>query len=209
MKKTGRSRPAGWRYKADIMTACSCDWGCPCNFNAPPTQGFCEGGWALRIQNGHCGDVSLDGLGFAFIAKWPQAIHHGGGTAKIWITSKATTEQRHRLDQIVRGKLGGKPWPIFAATIDTWLDTSFVTLDWELDGARSHYQFGEELRLTMEPMRNPVTGREASARVVLPEGLTCQELNMTASETFSVFATGLKFAWPKKMAWYGSTEHRS
>ena len=191
------------------MCACSCDWGCPCNFNAPPTQGFCEGGWALRIKNGKSGDVSLDGLGFAFMAKWPHAIHHGGGIAKIWIASQATREQRHVLDQIVRGKLGGKPWSIFAATIDTWLDTSFVPLEWALDGARSHYTFGEELRLTMEPMRNPVSDKETSAQIVLPEGLTCHELNMTSSEAFSAFVPGLKFAWPRKMAWYGSTEHGS
>jgi hypothetical protein len=45
--------------------------------------------------------------------------------------------------------------------------------------------------------------------IILPDGLTCKELNMTASQTFSVFVPGLKYAWPGKMAWFGSTEHGS
>ena len=209
MKKTNASHLIKWNYKADIMTACSCDWGCPCNFNAPPTQGFCDGGWALKISKGNSGDVQLDELGFALMAKWPKAIHEGGGTARIWIDSKAIKEQRHMLDQIVKGKLGGKPWPIFAPTIDTWLETSFAAFEWQFDGVRSHYKFGDQIRLTMESMRNPVTGADVSAKIVLPDGITCHELNMTSSEVFSVFAPGLKYSWPGKMAWYGSVEHGS
>jgi len=207
MKNTDAAVP--WSYKAEILTACSCDWGCPCNFNAPPTRGFCEGGWALKITSGRCGTVSLDGLGFALLARWPRAIHEGGGTGKVWIDARATGDQRQALDRIVKGQMAGKPWPIFAPTIDTWLDTSFVPLEWQFDGARSRYKFGEELRLTMASMRNPVTGMDVAAKIVLPDGLTCKELNMTASETFSVFAPGLKYAWPGKMAWFGSTEHSS
>src|SRR5579859_2195531 len=154
-----------WSYTADMMTACSCDWGCPCNFNAPPTRGFCD--------------------------------------------ARATADQRQALDRIVKGQLGGRPWPIFAPTIETWHETSFVPVEWQLDGARSRYKFGDLARLTMAPMRNPVSGVEVPAKIVLPDGLTCKELNMTTSETFSVFSPGLKYAWPGKMAWYGSTEHGS
>ena len=207
MSPAERSSSRTWWYHADIMCACSCDWGCPCNFNAPPTRGFCEGGWALKIHKGRCGEISLDGVGFAMMVKWPRAIHEGGGTARIWIDANATTEQRQALDEIVRGKHGGQPWVIFAPTVDHWLDTAFVPMEWELNRSRSRVKFGEELRLTMEPMRNPVTGKETSAKIVLPDGLTCKELNMTASETFSVFAPGLKYAWPGKMSWYGATEH--
>ena len=28
---------AQWSFEADYFTACNCDWGCPCNFNARPT----------------------------------------------------------------------------------------------------------------------------------------------------------------------------
>lgn len=25
---------AKWKYQAEMINACNCDWGCPCNFNA-------------------------------------------------------------------------------------------------------------------------------------------------------------------------------
>ena len=198
-----------WQYRADIVSACNCDWGCPCNFNARPTFGFCEGGWALKIADGRCGDVALDGVAFAMMVKWPRAIHEGGGTAQIWIDAAATADQQRALEDIVRGRLGGMPWSIFAATVDRWGETSLVPVEWERNGSRSRLKFGEQLRLTMEPMRNPVNGKETPAKIVLPEGLTCKELNMTSTETFSVFTPELKYSWSRRMAWYGTTEHTS
>ena len=34
MEKGG---PAGYHFSGVMLGACSCDWGCPCNFEAPPT----------------------------------------------------------------------------------------------------------------------------------------------------------------------------
>ena len=51
-----------WNYRAEMINACNCDWGCPCNFNAKPTNGSCEGTWGIHITSGICGDTKLDGL---------------------------------------------------------------------------------------------------------------------------------------------------
>lgn len=32
---------AKWTIEGDYYQTCSCDYGCPCQFQAPPTQGFC------------------------------------------------------------------------------------------------------------------------------------------------------------------------
>ncbi len=209
MKKFDGTDQPSWNYKGEILTACSCDWGCPCNFNAPPTQGFCEGGWAIKIKEGKYKDLPLDGVGFALICKWPRAIHEGEGTARLWIDAGADNQQKEAVDQIVRGKIGGRPWPIFAATIDHWLETTYAPFEWEFDGENSRYEIGEEVHLTLTPMRNPVTGKPVAAKILLPDALTCHELNMTSSESFSVFSPGLKYAWPGKMAWYGHVDHGS
>jgi hypothetical protein len=196
-----------WSYKAEVITACNCDWGCPCNFNAPPTFGHCDGGWAFKIERGVCGSQKLDGLAFAFMAKWPRAIHEGGGTAKLFVDEKASKEQRIALDQIVRGKFKGRPWTIFVPTFDLWLDTSFVPFEWSFRGARSYFKGGEQVLARLEPMRNPVTGEEVSAKIVLPDAIVCSELNVTSTKAFSVFTDGLKYAAPGKNAWYGSVQH--
>lgn len=208
--KSERSSPVPkWKYKAEIITACNCDWGCPCNFNAPPTYGGCDGGWALRIRTGICGTHRLDGLAFGLMASWPGAIHEGKGTAKLFIDRKASKEQRHLLEQIVRGNFKGKPWPIFAPTFDRWLDTAYPPFEWKFDGANSSYRAGDQVITTLEKMRNPVTGEDVSSKIVLPDGITANELNVTSTRTFSVFSDGLKFAYPGKNAWYSVVTHGS
>ena len=41
-----------WSVAGDYYQACSCDYGCPCEFEAPPTQGFCEDVSVWRIDQG-------------------------------------------------------------------------------------------------------------------------------------------------------------
>jgi hypothetical protein len=179
-----------WKYEAELITPCSCDWGCPCTFNAPPTQGFCQGGWILRIKEGVADGEKIDWLAFAWMGNWPGALHFGGGTAKLLIDEKATNEQRELLEKILKGNLGGQPWPIFAATIDKWLDTSFVTFQWKFDGASSEVNAGDQLRVALQPMRNPVTGKEVRAQILLPDGLVTKEEHVTATRTFSISQRG-------------------
>jgi hypothetical protein len=196
-----------WQYEAEIITPCNCDWGCPCTFNQPPTYGFCQGGWILRVKQGSANGTKLDGLAFALMGSWPGPLHFGGGTAKLYIDENASNEQRNLLEKILKGKLGGKPWPIFAPTFDKWLDTSFLPFHWKSDSAHSEVSAGEQLRVVLQPMANPVTGKEVGAKILLPDGLLTKEENVTTTRTFSLFAEGLKYAWPGRNAWYGNVQH--
>jgi hypothetical protein len=60
-----------WRVRADEFANCNCSYGCPCQFNALPTHGFCEAAAAWKIHEGHFGDVRLDGLNCAFFIHFP------------------------------------------------------------------------------------------------------------------------------------------
>ncbi len=196
-----------WRYTIEMINACNCDWGCPCNFNQPPTKGFCTGAYAANVRTGYVGDQKLDSVKFVWAAKWPHAIHEGGGTAKVLISEKASIEQRASLGQVLKGELGGLPWSIFRNTIDEWLDVSYVPFQWNFDGVNSWYKAGTEAQASLAPMRNPVTGAEAEAKILLPDGLVTKELNPTATKTYSVFTHGLKFAAPGQYGFYTVTEH--
>jgi hypothetical protein len=48
------------------LDACNCDWGCPCQFNAKPTYGNCDGLSGIHIIDGsyrhHNNSIRLDGL---------------------------------------------------------------------------------------------------------------------------------------------------
>src|SRR5436853_1064569 len=81
----GINMTSQWKLLGQVLLACNCDWGCPCNFNALPTTGKCEGGWTWQVEQGAFGDVRLDGLTFSVFVKWPGAIHHGNGQAVIFL----------------------------------------------------------------------------------------------------------------------------
>ena len=196
-----------WNYKADWLASCNCDWGCPCNFNQKPTEGFCTGVYAGYIKTGKCGGTPLDGISFVWATRWPGAIHEGGGTTKIWIDEKALREQKDALNRILRGELQGQPWGIFSHTVDHWLETSFVPVELKMDGSKSSYKAGSEAHAILTPMINPITGEEAEAKIVLPNGLVANELNATATRSFSVFTKGLKFAAPGKYGFYAKVDH--
>jgi hypothetical protein len=66
----------GWKILAYYLDACNCDWGCPCQFDAKPTHGYCDGVSAIHIIDGSYGnDVKLDGLNMALIGSWRLSWH--------------------------------------------------------------------------------------------------------------------------------------
>ena len=46
-----------WRLKGDWIKNCNCAFGCPCDFNARPTNGNCTGLVGMQITDGHFGDL--------------------------------------------------------------------------------------------------------------------------------------------------------
>src|SRR5258708_1898683 len=159
------SAPLSWSFDTDYLQACNCDYGCPCEFSAPPTPGFCEGLGAWRINQGNHGDTRLDGLGLAFAAHWPKAIHEGGGTVCAFIDEKANPAQRDALVQIVSGSAGGLPFEILATTFSKMLEPRFVPFQFHMDGRNSSVQLGDAMRISVVPISNPVTKEPQSVRL--------------------------------------------
>src|SRR5687768_9300762 len=95
-----------WSLTGVVLVACNCDYGCPCNFNALPTHGKCEGGWTWHVQHGSFDGVSLDGLNFSVYVNWPGAIHGGNGEAVILVDVRADDRQRQAIATLVRGEVG-------------------------------------------------------------------------------------------------------
>src|SRR3979411_2527417 len=98
-----------WQISGEEIGNCNCAWGCPCQFNAPPTTGRCEALVAYEIRDGHYGETTLDGLRFAGIYSWPGRIDDGNGTRQMIVDERATPEQRAAIDALVSGSEGGAP----------------------------------------------------------------------------------------------------
>ena len=163
-----------WRLEGDWIKNCTCDYGCPCDFNARPTQGECKGLLGMRITKGHFGDVRLDGLSFFVMVHFPGPLHEGNGQAQPLIDERASPEQREALFGIMSGQNSaeGTLFHIFSLIVTKMHDPIFAPVE---------FGFNEEARMArliipgvleteVEPIKNPVTGADHRIQVVLPEG---------------------------------------
>ena len=162
----------------------------PCNFNALPTTGKCEGGWTWHVDKGRYGDVALDGLNFSVYVNWPGAIHEGNGEALILVDERADDAQRAAIAELVGGEAGG-PWGILAWT---W-PTCTAPCRWRTRSRSTACSRGcrrDRGRARVGPITNPVTGAEVHPGVVLPEGLIVKTGDLGGSTTFRV-ASGIAY----------------
>ena len=96
-----------WRIEGKMLEYCSCDFGCPCESQVPPSQGHCDGVFAIAIDKGHFGDVDLSGRTVVATFFFPRAIHHGGGHMQPIFDEHSSEAQREALFTIMSGE--GQP----------------------------------------------------------------------------------------------------
>jgi hypothetical protein len=150
--------------KVDWLKSCSCDYGCPCDFNARPTQGWCKGFLGMQVTEGHFGSVNLDGVGFFATVDFPGPLHEGNGTLQPIIDARATPEQRDALLQIMSGKHSeeGTLFHIVSLIVAKMLDPVFARIELRFDYAkrRAKLSIPGVLDCEIEPIKNPLTGAE-------------------------------------------------
>ena len=173
-----------WMIKGPKIGACSCDYGCPCEFNARPTHESCEGLEAHRIDEGYFGKVRLDGLVIGARYRWPGPVHEGGGVAQGFIDARATPEQREALIQIMSGK-EQEPTTVFniyGSTIVRELDLIVAPVEFSADmkARTGGFRVPGVMEMSLEPIRNPVTGKEHFAKIRLPNGFEFREAEMAS-----------------------------
>jgi hypothetical protein len=198
-----------WNFEADFLQACNCDYGCPCEFSAPPSRGFCEGVGAWRINRGSYGEVDLGGLGLGFAARWPKAIHLGGGTACLFVDARADKAQREGLLQIVRGEAGGAPFEILATTFSKVLDPMFVPFQFNFNGRSSGVRIGSSVSISMAPIMNPVTNEPESVQIEHATGFVFKRAECASAEEMRVAVGELDFSWPKKAAFVTQVKYNN
>ena len=190
-----------WHIKGDYMLGCNCAHGCPCNFNARPSPGFCQGAILFRIEDGAYGKVRLDGLSGGWAVKWPGAIHESNGLASFYIDERANPEQRDALTKMITGEAGGAPFSILAGTYSHTSGPHFVKIEIDGAGENTAAKVDNRVAMSFQPIRNPVTKQPAYPKVVLPQGFIFKEGDQYALREFWVSdGPELSFAHPGKCA---------
>jgi hypothetical protein len=181
-----------WRLEGEWIKNCNCAFGCPCDFNARPTHGFCKGIVGMRVTKGHFEGVKLDGLCFAVVVEFPGALHEGNGTIQPIVDERATPEQRQALFDILSGKHSaeGTLFHIFSLIVSTIHDPVFVPIEFSFDktGRVAKLVAKGVLETEVEPIKNPVTGAPHRIQVMMPEGFEHRGAEVASADISSTGA---------------------
>ena len=182
-----------WHIKGPELATCNCNWGCPCQFNSLPSQGDCRAAVAMRIDQGHFGDVHLDGLTWVGLFAWPGPIHEGHGEAQAIVDERADQQQREALLTILSGQEsepGATAFSVFASTLDTFHEPLFRSIAFEADigAGTGRFSVPGVVEAKGEPIRSPITGEPHRAKLTLPKGFEFVEAEFGSS---AVSAQGL------------------
>ena len=177
-----------WSIKGPEYVNCNCDWGCPCQFNALPTDGTCRGMSSMRIDEGRFGDVPLDGLHWVLTLGWPGPVHEGNGSMQAIIDERADGSQREGLEKILLGEEsepGATVFQVYSTTMTTVHETLFRPIEFsaDIDSRTARVRVPGLIESDGEPIHNPVTGNVHRVRVTLPHGFEYTEAEYGSGTT--------------------------
>jgi len=164
-----------WMIRGPEIASCNCAYGCPCQFNALPTDGTCRAAVGIHIDKGHYGNVKLDGLNIAATAAWPGAIHQGHGEILPIVDERATPEQREALLKIMSGQdtdPGTTFFQVFVSMCDKVHEPIFKPIEFSVDmkSCNGHVKVPGVVDVRTEAILNPITSKPHHAKLSLRQG---------------------------------------
>ena len=165
-----------WYVEGTEFSNCNCDYSCPCQFEALPTNGNCRGFEVLHIDKGRFGDVILDGLNVAMLYAWPGPVFEGKGELQAIIDERADLSQREALVKILHGEEteeGATHWWVYHAMSDTVHESLFKPIEYEVDleSRTAHVKIPGVMESVGRPIKSPATGEEHRVRIDIPNGI--------------------------------------
>ena len=191
-----------WEIKGRELVNCTCTYGCNCQFNGLPDKGHCHAVAGVQIDAGHYGQIKLDGLRIAAIFKWPGAVHEGNGEAIAFVDENADERQREALLKIMTGQDTdpfATMFAVYASTVTKMHEPVFTTIDLavDVDARKGRIFVKDYLETTGVPLRNKVSGDEARAQIVLPDGFeyAVGEVASGSTKTAGPVQVEMKDSW--------------
>lgn len=188
-----------WELHGVQFANCNCIHACPCQFNALPDKGFCEAVGGYQIERGHFGDVMLDGLRAVATWKWPGPVHLGNGAMQLIIDERADARQREALTKILSGAETedmATMWWVFGAMSPTKHPALFhaINVDIDMNARHGRVEVPGLVRMSGDPIRNPVTGDEHRVRIDFPKSFefSIAEIGNGSSHTSNAVSLDLK-----------------
>jgi hypothetical protein len=184
-----------WYIEGIEFGSCNCSYGCPCQFEALPTHGHCRGFEALRIDKGHFGDVTLDGLNVALLYAWPGPVFEGNGELQVIIDERAAPSQRDALLKILVGEEteeGATHWWVYRAMASKLYEPLAKPIAYEVDleARTARVSIPGVLESVGRPIKG-ATGQQHRVRIEIPNGIEFERAEVGSATTTSTGAIKL------------------
>lgn len=145
----------GWEIKGQYNEACASEGHCPYYFGRDK-EGGCRYFMVFRIQEGKVNGVDLSGITAIYVGDLPHSTYaevmEKGSEGAVYISDKATPEQREIMDNLAGQALGG-------AIMKKILGIHYVKMDIDEGEDVIHFKMpaGEmKMQLTRSHDGNPV-----------------------------------------------------
>jgi hypothetical protein len=177
-----------WMIRGEEFSNCNCAWGCPCQFNAPTTNGSCEALASGQIEEGHFDDTRLDGLRFVLLLQWPGEIAEGNGRQQAIIDERADPAQREALRKILHGEdtaPGATHFYVFNSTMSEVLPTLYAPIEVSIDreARKARVEVPGMIDAAGMPIIDPYSGQEFRALIELPNGFEYTRAEVATGRT--------------------------
>jgi hypothetical protein len=171
-----------WSLRGEYMESCNCDYLCPCIYTNPQeaaTHDHCTAVMVFRIDEGHFGEIKLDGLKFALVIRSGRVMADGDWIFASVVDDSADSHQRAALAAIVAGDAGGTPALIRLNLVSDFRGVEFKPIEvtiagftrsaaipdvlaFEIEGVASRNRSGDPLYI--DNTAHPANRRLALAR---------------------------------------------
>ena len=164
-----------WMIRATQFVNCNCAWGCPCQFGARSTNGFCEAMGVGHIEEGYFNETKLDGLNWILLVKWPGEIAEGNGRSQAIIDESADLAQREALGKILHGEStrpGATHFYVFNSTMSEVLNNLYspMKVSIDVDARQANIKADGLVESKGTPIIDPFSQKPVRARINLPDG---------------------------------------
>ncbi len=143
-----------WSLKGELVANCNCAVFCPCVVSLgrhPPTEGYCQAWFGVRIDEGHFDGADLSGLNVALLLDIPGLMWRGNYTMAGYIDERASGAAFDGLVEVFTGRAEGSTF-LFELLVGNVLGFERSPIDYVTDGKLRSLRVGQHILGDVAPI---------------------------------------------------------
>ena len=131
MSNNKENTSKSWSLKGELILNCNCTVFCPCVIslgNHPPTEGYCQAWFGVRIDEGKFGDEDLSGINVAMLMDIPGKMARGNWKAALYVDESASELAYEGLVKIFSGRAKGTTG-LFSILVSEFLGSKRILIN--------------------------------------------------------------------------------